>query len=819
MSSSALAKHVAKLREARDKEPASKTTGIVAKDALLFWASSGDKEFLPQLKSCVGSHSVFLHSGKVDTLAEVKLKCKSTRVRKIISTNVSLLQKLLHWDRRKGANLKNYAGSYFTIPAALNEKDPEIEGVIEIVFIPPLKQLVTVPYGKFMTARLISKLTAPQIWYQETEFNWAMLTPENEAKLFEDFSSAFLISVDVETLKNPVTIRCVSYTAFWYDDTTDSGFRSFSVVLPLDTEYSVSIMQKWNAQLPAQKVMQGGNYDNAYFCRFSAPLYNYIWDTGNLFHSWFSELPKDLGFLNAFFIRKAIYWKDLSDTNDLHEYYRYNALDTWGTGNCFLAMMKSIPQYAKENYCLEFPLMFPCHLAEMTGIERDLDKLKVACEEQQKIIDSLAAELNVILGIPEGQSFNTNSPPQVKALLKILGCGDLPKADEKSLSAAMFRHPLNSLILEKIINVRKARKLVSTYLTAGKEFSKEDGTGNRILFTLKPQGTDSARLASSEHHFWCGLQIQNIPRGPIVKSTLKADPGFFLAEADLAQAESRDTAYISGDANLIEAVEYSPDFHSYNASKFFGVPFEEIYNALTHAVLNAPLRQLAKPVNHGANYNMQARTLIAVMGLAKIVEAKELLKLPSSWSHMKVAEYLLEQFHKTYPGIKKVYYAGVIEEIQRTHRLTSTAVHYPTTKECTFEAWKDEYERAGVYHWTRYCFANPERSKPALNTYISHPPQSLNAITLNKAWLRVFYAVAMHPVHGRNIKLIAQIHDSILFMWRQGHEYIKQLVVDAMQIPILIKGYDEEIRYFTVPADIKDGSKKGKPAIYWNETE
>lgn len=797
-----IADHISKLRAAEAAKPAQ------ADDAILFWGTAADKVYLPHLKPCVGSTTVFLRLEAVETLTQVSLYCSAKKISKVVSSSPTLLRKLLQWDKRAAPSLSDYAGSYFTLPA-FKQGEPEIE----VVFIQPLKQLVTVPYGKFMATRQIRKLTSPDTWFQPPEFTWSLLTPENEEGHYQSFSqeSCFLISVDIETFKENAAIRCLSYTGFWYDSSEPSGLHSESVVLPMDSDYALAIMRKWNL-LAAPKVFQNGKYDIAYLCRYNAPVYNYLYDTAHFFHSWYSELPKDLGFLNTFFIRKAVYWKDLADTNDLHEYYRYNALDTWGTGCCFLAMLLEAPAYAVQNYLLEFPLVFPCHLAEMTGIDRDMEKLVTACAEQNKIIAEATAQLNTILSIPAGQSFNVNSPVQMKSLLKILGCSDLPNADEKALKKARFRHPLNARVINLVIRIRKARKLVSTYLTPGKEFSRQDGTGSRILYALNPQGTDSSRLASREHHFWTGLQIQNIPRGPAVKCTLRADPGFYLAEVDLEQAESRDTAYISGDENLIHNVEYSPDFHCANASAFFGIPFEELYNVATGKKLNVPIRDLAKNVNHGANYNMGAYVLIDTMTEENILKAKNLLRLPRSWSFKEVAEYLLEQFHKTYPDIREVFYKGVISEIGATRMLRSKAIHRAVSD----ADYIDMIEVEGT--WTRYCFGSPSSNKQHLNSYISHPPQSLNAQTLNKAWLRVFHNIAMHPEHYKNFKLCAQIHDSILFQWRAGHYYLCEMVKEAMEIPITIRAYDKKIRQFTVPAGIKSGPTD-KPSIYWSETE
>jgi DNA polymerase I-like protein with 3'-5' exonuclease and polymerase domains len=800
--SNKLAAHIAKLQAREDKKP------LIAKDALLFWGTSLDKEYLHQLKACVGSATTYLRMEKVDTLMQVSMYCASKGITRIISSSPSLLAKVLHWDKRAAPKLSNYAGSYFTI-TPFKDTDPDIE----IVFIPPIKQIVTVPYGKFLATRLISKLTEPDKWYKATEFSWQLLTPANEAQHFHYMQDCFLVSMDIETFRENATIRCISYTGFRY---VDESIESFSVVLPLDSEYNLLIMRKWNWELQAPKVFQNGKYDISYLARYNAPVYNYLYDTANMFHSWLSELPKDLGFLNAFLIREAVYWKDLAETNDLYEYYKYNALDTWGTGNALLAMLLELPDWAEQNYLREFPLTFPCHLAEMTGIERDMSVLEPARADMDAEIETLSKRLDTILGV---KGFNVKSSPQMKSVLKILGCGDLKSADEKSLKKARFRHPFNARIINLVLKVRELRTLREKYLQVGdkaKEFHRMDGTGNRILFALNPHGTDSSRLASREHHFWCGLQIQNIPRGDSVKRTLKADDGFYIAEVDLEQAESRDTAYISGEPNLIEAVEHSPDFHSSNASNFFGVPFEEIYDVVTGKVLQKPLRQLAKPVNHGANYNMGAFILIETMGEENILKAKQLLGLNRFWSYKQVAEYLLEQFHKTYPGIKKVFYKGVVEEIEGTGLLAHHLMRRPATWDATKDS--DDVWEVDPETLTRMCFGKPSKSKPALNAYIAHPPQSLNAQSLNKAFMRVFFEIAMNPQHSANFKLIAQIHDSILFQYRIGHSYLCDTVKDLMEIPVTVEAYDGKIRTFCVPAGVKNG-KDGKEATYWSETE
>lgn len=740
-------------------------------DKILFIGAKEDAPYLTKMKPLLSSYTCYLKIDKLYYPSQVKTFCQENNITKVLCSSRDLLRTLTGRVGRTSLDLMDYAGSLFS----LGEKGREIE----IVIVPPLKQLVTVAYASFMFKRYLHKLTRKEQWFQPPPFLWEILTPASYTENLSLFEKAFCIAVDIETTRTPLAIKCVAYTAYFI---SEHSFSSKTVVIPIQDLYSVQMMRAFNS-LSAPKILQNGKYDCAYLASWGAPLYNYLFDTATLFHAWYSELPKKLGFLNAFFIREAQYWKDLADTSDLYTYYKYNALDTWCTGNTFFAMLLEAPAWALNNYLLEFPLLFPCHLSEMTGIKRNSSILEETKKQKETEISSLSTSLDTMLGV---KNFNVNSPPQMKSLLKVLGCGDLDSADEKNLQKARFRHPLNGRILKTVIEIRKARKLTSTYLiTEGVDFK------GRVLYSLNPHGTDSSRLASREHHFWCGVNIQNIPRGETIKNTFKADEGFLLAEADLEQAESRDTAYISGEEALIEAVEHSPDFHSKNASSFFGVPFDKIYDAQNKKVLDKSLRDLAKRVNHGANYNMGEMVLVETMGEDKISQASFLLKLPSSWSYIKIAEYLLQQFHNTYPKIKSVYYKGVIREIENTSLLRSQAIHAGDTKE----------------GWVRYCFGNPQKNKRDLNSYVSHPPQSLNAQTLNKAYLKVFKEICLHPEHQKNFRLLAQIHDSILFQYREGHEYLCDMVKNAMEIPVKIKGYDGVERTFTVPASVKKGGR------------
>ncbi len=795
---------------------------MTTKGNALFLGTTEDATYVPQLRGLFGGVTTYVNTHPIKLLYELEHYCKqpSKNITRVVSTNTDILTALLAREGNVKINpsLADYQGSLF-----------DLNG-IEIVFISPLKQLFTVTYGKFIAERFISKVITPSKWAEPSDFKWALLTPTNFQEIYDAFSRADAIATDIETFRDPLSIRCIGYTAIFI---SDSGRpTTISVVLPLDSEWALAAARQIH-KLPVAKIFQNGKYDNSYLLRYDAVPVNWLWDTAHLFHCYYSELPKDLAFLNAFFLRKVVYWKDLAETNDLQEYYRYCALDTWATANVWLRQMDEMPDWAKRNYLLEFPLVFPCLLAEMTGLKRDGQKLKQARQEIDSQIEAATLSLRSCLGSP---GFNANSPKQVTQLLTILGCRDITSSGEAELQKAAYRHPLNARILNQILDIRGLRKLASTYLRTDDDAVKSGihaGEGGakefcgRVLYALNPHGTDTARLASREHHFWTGLQIQNIPRGPEVKQTICADDGFFLGECDLEQAESRDTAHIAGDVKLIQAVTGTRDFHSVNASAFFGRPYESIYDDATGKSKDKPLRDLAKRVNHGANYNMGAAVLVNTMGLAKIWEAAALLKLPYK-DPLKIAEHLLSTFHATYPKLRGpklpftegTYYAWVASEITINKRLVSRAYHHTEFNTRHYKA--SEYISQG--DWTRYCFGRPNSSKSDLNAYVAHCPQSLNARTLNEAFMRVFYEIALpNPL---DFRLHAQIHDSILFSYSEEglRKDLPGKVRAAMEIPVTVRDVSGVDRTFTVPAALKLGKKDKATgefvrARYWSETE
>lgn len=725
---------------------------------LLLIASAYERQFAPLLSPLLaGKFSVAAVFKPKSSAQEIQYLIERSEAKGIIcaceETLPFILKEVVGFRHplnkngsKKKLKLDDYAGSFFRAFG------------VDVLVVNPLDQLHTMPEAQFIFKRFLSKFTDPQKWYAPLQFTWEVWEPRNSAKLLELFETATLISIDIETFRDdPVRkIRSVGYCGLI---SQNGELLSHTVVIPYENILAVDFVRKMNS-LSAPKIMQGGIYDNAYFLRFNSPVHNYIFDTLHLFHCWYSELPKSLDFLGAFFLREIMFWKDDAAGSQLNA-LEYNARDCWVTLHVFAAMLLEAPAYAKTNYLIEFPLVFPCLNMELDGLRVDEKKFDESALELAKEVSESRARLQNWFGA----LYNPNSSPQNKRLLKVLGVPNPDSADADALLACSTLGPLQTRLMAELLSYKKKAKLLSTY------FVKEKFWNGRLHYRLDPGGTETGRLASSESSFWCGLQIQNIPRGKVVKSYIISDEGWIFGENDAAQSESRCTAYASGCTALIAAVESPRDFHKTNASAFFGVPYEEISDAL---------RTLSKRVNHGANYNMGPLVLLATMGPENVLKAQRLLGLSPKLSLKQVCEYLLNTFAKTYPEVKGEWYTDIKFQIARTRTLVSPL------------------------GWTRYFFGDPTRSKPALNAAVAHGPQNLSVQLINKS----LYAIWLETLYGElrgKIRLKAQVHDSIFYEYRIENPEVPAIISKMMIQPVEVTDTKGVTRTMIIPNDCNMG--------------
>lgn len=749
-------------------------------EPFLLHLSDNDEDYLPQVKRIIrGRTQVDLANMIPKTFTEVIIRARRKNIKHIATTSMTLWKLLLESEGAKVSAKNYYAGSIIT-KHLLGE-------TYEFLFLNPLEQLVSTNTGQFIFERFITKFLTPTEWRDFPEFKFEVFNPAKFEALKSIADNATYIAIDIETTTEKSQerrITCVGFTFVKMETGTQT-----TVVVPCIDEFNLAVIRHFCGAAPP-KVTQNGKYDISYFLRWNIHVHNWLCDTLHLFHSWYAELPKRLDFISSFMVRNWIYWKN--EVTDEATYYQYNAKDSYITARIWYALLLEVPDWAITNYISEFQLVYPCLLAELRGLKRDNEAMAI---EEKRFNLSLDAQLLKIRKMVSNPSYNPRSPPQTLKLLEVLGSGDLGSTDVKAMDKAKSRHPLNKKILGAIETYRKDAKLVGTYLRDAdpKEPTFTKTWFGRILYELNPGGTDTGRLSSRESVFWCGWQIQNIPRDREdiqVRSGIIADEEFYFGECDRSQAEVRDTAYISGDKALIEAVDdKTKDYHSRNAAAFFGLKYEDICTSTQvgdgeweHKIKDKPVRQVSKNTNHGANYNIGAAVLVDTMGVEAVKRAQKLLNLPINWKLTEVTQYLLNGFAKTYPVVKGAYQQKVISDVVSKHVLV------------------------GATGWTRYTFGHPERNKRDLNAYVAHPPQSLNAMELNYAYMRVFKEIALREPN--DFKLGPQIHDSILFQYRKGRLDLPFAVQQCMINPLEVTDIFGVKRTLTVPTDLKAESAR-----------
>src|SRR6185503_12949107 len=212
-------------------------------------------------------------------------------------------------------------------------------------------------------------------------------------------------------------------------------------------------------------------------------------------------------------------------------------------------------------------------------------------------------------------------------------------------------------------------------------------------------------------------QIQNIPEP--FKSAIIADDGFYLGEADNQKSEAVCLGYISGDENLIASATSDRDFHSINIERFFGRPYEEVWDIVNNKTKDKKLRDLSKRVNHGSGYVMGSTMLLETMGLENVIKAQIMLGLNSRWTPLQVCAYLLERYHLAYPGVKTNFYTWIKTHVRQDPKIVS------------------------ALGWTRYCFGTPWNNDRHFKSLVAHVPQNLSVGIINKGLIRIFSKIQL----------------------------------------------------------------------------
>ncbi|MDR1763079.1 MAG: DNA polymerase I [Dysgonamonadaceae bacterium] len=386
-------------------------------------------------------------------------------------------------------------------------------------------------------------------------------------------------------------------------------------------------------------------------------------------------------------------------------------------------------------YDMEMPLVEALADMEEAGVRLDVEALKLSSASLNESLAEIEKTIHEMAGV----KFNISSPKIVGEVLfdrlRIVEKSPKTKSGQYSTSEDVLeslksKHP----IVEKILQFRKLKKLLSTYIDALPELISP--IDNKVHTTYNQAVTATGRLSSTNPN------LQNIPirdeEGKEIRKAFIPDDGCLFLSADYSQIELRIMAHLSGDSGMIEAFLEGQDIHAATAAKIFGLPLSEV---------NRDMRRKAKTANFGIIYGISAFGLAEQLHISR-TEAKE----------------LIDGYFASYPGVK--------EYMDRSIRFARENGFVET-----------------IFHRRRFLPDINSRNATvrgyAERNAINAPVQGSAADIIK---------VAMNAIHrrfgeeGLRSKMIMQVHDELNFnVFPDELAAVKEIVVGSMESAVSLR--------------------------------
>ncbi|MDD4332524.1 MAG: DNA polymerase I [Patescibacteria group bacterium] len=390
---------------------------------------------------------------------------------------------------------------------------------------------------------------------------------------------------------------------------------------------------------------------------------------------------------------------------------------------------------------IEMPLALVLADMETNGIKLNTKVLGSLAEKVDKKIKALEKKIWHEAGV----KFNINSTQQLKEILfekleiSTLGISKIKtgfstSADE--LEKLKHEHEIIPLIQE----YRELNKLFNTYIDSLPELvNKKTG---RLHTSFNQTVTSTGRLSSTEPN------LQNIPvrteLGREIRNAFVTEKGFKLLSLDYSQIELRLAAHLSGDKKMIAVFDQGLDIHTATAAEINGVKLEEV---------TKQMRREAKAINFGILYGQ------GPYGLSQAADIS-----------MERAREFIENYFKIYQGVKK--YIDESIELARERGYTETLFGR--------KRYLPEINSSVV-----------QLRKAAERMAINAPLQGTCADIIKVAMIRIDEMINGLKDDGKNIKMLLQVHDELLFeikedMISEMEKKIKKIMENVIKLKVQI---------------------------------
>jgi len=686
------------------------------------------------------------------------------------------------------------------------------------------KGLMSLPHGKWVLGLDLAKLARYATGRKKNEpaFNFHLCKSYSDVRAHCDAAKrATLVSDDTETKAG-----IISVVSFTYD--CDNHLVTFCVPFLDPWEVDGCYWADENEEIavwkalrdlqasPVYKTGQNRMYDDAYYIEQGIPPSNGFFDTTNMMHALWCEVPKKLHQISSYFLDCYTYWKDdakgMHEDNtgktheDLERYWRYNGLDTYYTWLSCRELVSRIVQipWAVANYNVSIRLSLgPCLAASLRGLRVDERRHSLIMEKKLLEAEEGLADMR---RLTNEEDFNPRSPYDVAWMIYDV-FGEQPtrlqnrknskygkrSTDEKVLKLIKERgHVVVNNFIDRLLRAKQPAAVISKYGNLS-----ELCRNGRFLSWLNPTGTVTSRFNSGSSQFWTGTNAQNIPADQ--REYYVADNDYVLCEFDYGASDDRFIAYECQDEEKIKTVEdVTKDIHCKHCSEFFGISYDKIYQGWKDEepwVVDSTtgVRQNTKRITHGRNYREGPDTMYNVMGRDAVVATAIAL------GHEKALKYT----DKELIGIC----GFLIDKYDHPRKGMYKRIR-PWQDEIVRDAVKNGNIAAFAYGFTRKFLRDLKNDDKGQRELSSCYGQSGTAGNINRALNSIWYSGLDD---GRTCIFLLQVHDSLMFAIHRSYfgKIIPQ-IQNIMQEPTTIHG-----RKVSIPVSTKVGLTWSKHMLEW----
>ena len=604
--------------------------------------------------------------------------------------------------------------------------------------------------------------------------------------------------------------------------------RGHGITVPLWNVNGIStipdsdLTQLWlmiNEVLTTRQVVgQNFNYDRDKILRLGFTVPYYIGDIMFKALAINPELPKSLAFNTSIYTEEPFYKNEGMYEGSVEDLLIGCARDACVTCEIDEEMDADLDELKQrkyyENYLMKLPDMY--WAMERQGFHVDI-------EARDRLMHKYIAwdeRLRYRLYQLTGTDINVNSPKQISTLLY----ENYKLPNKYSTGEEAITELLNSPkiaereevveVLELILEDRRVRKSVSTYLMALADF---DGRMRTTFFPCLETGRSSTgqqdppirpkvevydedgkkkkkvlgiAFQTMTKHGDIGADIREMyvpdPPDTNLETIMEAerllgrpltDEDFeeVFVQADSSQAEARVVWLLADDEEALKLVD-TIDYHAFTATWFFGTN-EELFNYDKKKLgYEHPIRFCGKTLRHAGHLGAGKRRA----SISVNTDARK-FKIPIHISEA-VAERALKIFHTRQPRIQAVFQNGVVECLKRNRTLIAPLPYGIDAeyggRRTFFERWGEELFRQAF----------------------SYIPQRTVTDNTKAAGLRI-------RQRCKNIKIVMESHDALLFCmpkWRL--QFWTPIIKEEMERPIDFSNCSIPRRSLSIPCEIETGT-------------